>query len=198
MLSVFSVNHVNWQETNEKDESTEENFISERRNGKMKKTLLIVVACLMMLSVVVIPVSAQNPWTEFEGRATPVGSLPGGDSWFSKDGTKWFIRDFQESWIVNMDDIRLAGNLTLTYSGNFHFTDLPVYIYGPFMGSVHIENADGYWEGRISGERTEVGSNYLFSVMHGHGDYEGMLAHVYFVRETPDFAAPMEMHGVVK
>ena len=164
----------------------------------MKKTLLIVLACLMMLSVVVIPVSAQNTWTEFAGSSTKVEDLPGGESWFSKDGTKLFARNLKESWAVEMDDERLDGDLTLTYSGNFNVTDFPVFVYGPMMGSVQIENADGYWEGRISGERTEVGSNYLFSVLHGHGDYEGMLAHVYFVRETPDFAAPMEMQGVVK
>ena len=182
----------------EKDEGNEENFIPERRNGKMKKTLFVVVACLMMLSVVVIPVTAQETWTEFVGSSTKLGDLDGGESWFSKDGTKLFARDLRESWTVEMDDTRLGGDLTLTYSGNFHVTDFPVFIYGPIMGSVLIENADGYWEGRISGERTKEGCNYLFSVMHGHGDYEGMLAHVYFVRETPYFFEPMEMHGVVK
>jgi hypothetical protein len=165
----------------------------------MKKILFALLACMMVLSIMVTPVSAATIWSEFEGVASKVDNLPGGEEWFSKDFTKLFARDVGELWVVDVDDARLDGELTFIFSANLKVTDEPVFIYGRMWGRMNLENDEGYWEGLWTGERTEQGDNYGFSVLHGHGDYEGMIAHVYWAREAANgLYAPMTVYGVIK
>jgi hypothetical protein len=162
------------------------------------KKVLVVFACLTVLAMTVSTVSAQGPWSQFEGTLTKIADLPGGEEYFSKDFTKIFIRDLSELYIMDVDDPRLDGELTFTFNGILNITDEPVFVYGQFSGSVYLENAGGYWEGNNFTRRTEEGYNYGFSVLHGHGDYEGMLAHVNFTREVVCLYCEFEVDGFVK
>ena len=150
----------------------------------MRKKLLIVLACLVLLTAISFPVTAETKWTAFEGIMTKIADLPGGEEYFSKDFTKIFVRDVSELYIMDVNDPRLDGELTFTFSGMLKITDTPAFVFGQFSGRVYVENADGYWEGNNFTRRTEQGYNYGFSVLHGHGDYEGMIAHVDFTREV--------------
>jgi hypothetical protein len=171
---------------------------SEREEREMKKKLWIVLASLMMLAVVVIPVSARTNWTAFDGTLTKVSDLPGGNEWYSKDFTMVFCRNLRERYTMDVDDTRLDGIYDLTFSANFHITDPPAIVYGPIWGNIHLSNDGGYWVGRIAGSRTEQGYNYLFGVLHGHGGYEGMLAHVYYSRETTGLYDVITVRGYIK
>lgn len=166
----------------------------------MKKKLLTLLITLLMLSLVAIPATAKTDWTEIEGLMTRVGLLDEGREWFSKDGTKIFARDVQELYEVEANDNRLSGDLYYTFSGNLKFTGVPpVFFYGHFWGNIVIENEGGTWEGANTGVRTEEGYHYAFSVLHGHGDYEGLVAHIYFAREdTTDPYGPISFEGLIK
>jgi hypothetical protein len=153
----------------------------------------------MMLAVVVLPVYAETPWTAVVGTATWVEPLPGGSERVSKDFTMWFGRNLRERYWVDMNDERLTGTMIHTYSGNLHVADDPeVVVYGPLYGSIYLSNDGGYWEGRTAGLRTEQGYNYAHSVLHGHGDYEGLIAHLYHTRETTGLYDVIMVHGFVK
>jgi hypothetical protein len=163
----------------------------------MKKMRFVVLAVLVLLSMTAA-VSAQTNWEEFEGTLTKVADLPGGEEYFSKDFTKLFVRDVSELYIMDVDDPRLDGDLTFTFNGILNVTDEPVFVYGQFSGRVYLENAGGYWEGNNFTRRTEEGYNYGFSVLHGHGDYEGMLAHINFTREVVCLYCEFDVQGFVK
>lgn len=163
----------------------------------MKKTLF-VFACVMVLLMMAGTVSAKTNWTEFEGTLTKVADLPGGEEYYSKDFTKIFIRDLSELYIMDVDDPRLDGDLTFTFNGTLNVTDEPVFVYGQFSGRIFLENEGGYWEGNNFTRRTEEGYNYGFSVLHGHGNYEGMLAHINFTREVVCLFCEIDVQGFVK
>jgi hypothetical protein len=95
-----------------------------------------------------------------------------------------------------VDDDRLCGDALVTINCNFQFAAPPVYVYGRMWGTERIENAGGYWEGHWVGERTEQGYSYIKAVLHGHGEYEGLLARVEYARESPFFTDPFSVSGV--
>ena len=167
----------------------------------MNKKLFTVFVCLMVMVIIAIPVTAKTDWTEFEGMLSfQGGGCDPENEWLSKDFTKVFGRDCHDTYSMVVDDARLEGTLYLTFNFNFKYTGVPpAFFYGPIWGSIVIENEGGTWKGNFNGSRSEEGFNYGFSVLHGTGEYEGMLAHLTFIREnTTDPYGDIMIEGLVK
>lgn len=166
----------------------------------MKKKLLIVLACLVILFAIAIPVTANVERTEFEGTMFWNGVLDPGQEWLSKDGTKIFLRNYVEEYLLEVDDPRLSGTMIFTAGGNLKVSDIPeVYIYGRFWGNILIENDGGAWAGAYAGNRTQEGFNFGHSVLHGQGGYEGLMAKVEYARTDTTFPyGPVKMMGIIQ
>ena len=154
------------------------------------------VALLLILFVLVAPAAAMTTQTEYAGTEYYVGPITGGRQWLSEDGVL-HIRGGEEAYRDEVSDPRLSGDSLVTVNANFHLAEPPVYVYGRMWGTFRIENDGGYWEGHWVGERTEQGSSYIRTVLHGHGGYDGLLARADYVRETPNPTAPFIVSGVV-
>jgi len=161
-----------------------------------KRIFKFSVASLVVLVLLVAPVAARTTWREYEGTETYVETLPVGREWVSDDGV-YHARGIEELYYDEVDDSRLSGDVLVTINCNFQFADEPVYVYGRMWGTERIENEGGYWEGHWVGERTEQGYSYIRVVLHGHGDYDGLVARAEYARETPDMSAPFSVSGVV-
>ena len=161
----------------------------------MKKRLSILVAGVIILSILAAPAAARTIRTEYAGHEYLIEALPGGRMWISEEGVL-HIRDMQELYRDEVSDPRLSGDLLVTISANFQFTEVGE-MYGPMWGTSILENDGGYWEGSWVGKRTKEGYSYIRCVMHGHGGYEGLQARVDYVRENPDTTAPFEVNGVL-
>lgn len=154
------------------------------------------VASLLVFLILVAPVAARTTRTEYAGTENYAGPVAPGRQWVSEDGVL-HIRGGQEAYCDDVSDSRLSGDSLVTLNANFHLAEPPVYVYGRMWGTFRIENDGGYWEGHWVGKRTQQGSSYIRTVLHGHGGYEGLLARAQYVRETPDPTAPFSVSGVV-
>jgi hypothetical protein len=162
-----------------------------------KPIFKLSVASLLVLLVLVAPVAAKTTRTEYAGTEYGVGPMSGGRQWVSEDGVL-HIRGAQQPYQDQVDDPRLCGDALVTVNANFKFAAVPVSVYGRMWGTFRIENEGGYWTGNWVGERTESqGFSYIRTVLHGHGDYDGLLARADYVRENPNPAAPFSVSGVV-
>ncbi len=161
-----------------------------------KPIFKLSVALLLILFVLVGPVAARTTRTEYAGTESYVGPITAGRQWVSEDGVL-HIRGGEEAYLDSVSDPRLSGDSLVTVNANFHLAEPPVYVYGRMWGTFRIENDGGYWEGPWVGERTQQGSSYIRTVLHGHGDYSGLQARADYARETPDPTASFIVSGVV-
>jgi len=164
--------------------------------SKSKRIFSLSVASLVVLLVLMVPVAAGTTRTEYFGTEYCVGPMTGGREWVSEDGML-HLRGGEQPYYDDVSDPRLSGDALVTVNYNFQMAEPPVYVYGRMWGTFRIENEGGYWEGHWVGERTEEGSSYIRTVLHGHGDYEGLLTHTDYVRENPNPAAPFSVSGVI-
>lgn len=166
----------------------------------MKKRLWIVFACLMILLAIALPAAAKVDRTEFEGVMILNDILDPGEEWLSKDGTKIFLRNYVEEYLLEADDDRFNGKMTFTIGGNLKTSDVPdVFFYGRFWGFMLIQNDGGAWVGTFAGNRSEEGFNYGHSVLHGQGGYEGLMAKVDYARTDTTFPyGPIKMMGFIQ
>lgn len=162
-----------------------------------KRIFKLSVASLLVLLILVAPIAARTTRTEYAGTENYVGPVAAGRQWVSEDGVL-HIRGGEEAYDDDVDDPRLCGDSLVTVNANFKLADPPVFVYGRMWGTFRIENEGGYWTGNWVGERTESqGFSYIRTVLHGHGDYDGLLARADYVRENPNPAAPFSVSGVV-
>jgi hypothetical protein len=161
-----------------------------------KRIFNLSVASLLVLVVLAAPVAAGTTRTEYAGTEYYGGPITGGRQWISGDGVL-HIRGGEESYYDDVSDPRLSGDSVVTVNANFQFAEPPVFVYGQMWGTFRIENDGGYWEGHWVGERTEQGFSYIRTVLHGHGDYDGLLARAEYVREDPNPSAPFSVSGVI-
>ena len=150
----------------------------------MKKwTLLILVGVIAMI-VLVAPVSAQTIRTDYTG-IEECGEVMMSDArvWFSDDG----LMHVRNGWIDCTDavnDPRIGGEVFVTVNWNFQFT--MTHPYGPMWGKIRLDNEGGYWEGSWVGEITELeGYSYIYAVMRGYGEYEGLQARATYFKNSP-------------
>jgi len=162
-----------------------------------KRIFRLSVASLVVLLVLVAPAAAEATRTEYGGTEYYVDTVAAGRQWVSEEGVL-HIRGGQEAYHDDVTDARLTGDSLVTLNANFQLVDPPVFVYGRMWGTFRIENDGGYWEGSWVGERTEQGFSYIRTVLHGHGDYEGLQARAEYARETPDPTAPFSVSGVIK
>lgn len=160
-----------------------------------KRIFKLSVASLLVLLILVAPIAARTTRTEYAGTENYVGPVAAGRQWVSEDGVL-HIRGGVEAYDDDVDDRRLCGDSLVTVNANFKLADPPVFVYGRMWGTFRIENDGGYWEGHWVGERTEQGYSYIKAVLHGHGEYEGLLARVEYARESPFFTDPFSVSGV--
>ncbi len=150
----------------------------------MKKWMLLILVGLIALTVMVVPVTAQTIRTDYTGSEV-CGDVIMSDArvWFS-DGGLMHVRN---GWIGCTDDVtdpRISGEVFVTVSWNFKFT--PQHPYGPMWGKIFLDNDGGYWEGSWVGEITEFeGNSYIYAVMRGYGDYEGLQARANYFKDSP-------------
>jgi len=150
----------------------------------MKKLTFVFLVSLIALAFLVAPVSAKTIRTEYTG-SEECGDVIMSDArvWFS-DGGLMHVRNGGIECTDIVDDDRITGEVFVTVNWNFKFT--PQNPYGPMWGTIRLDNEGGYWEGTWVGEITELeGYSYIYAVMRGFGDYEGLQARATYFKDSP-------------
>jgi hypothetical protein len=88
-----------------------------------------------------------------------------------------------------MDDARVTG------TGRYLLTIYGVPSNGAVAGTLRIENADGAWEGPVTGVLQPSGSTFGAGWLSGEGAYEGLS--YYHHHWTTDPEGPLTVNGMI-
>lgn len=146
---------------------------------------------LTIISIIGLPASAMATQTPYEGWAYLVGLIDPGTCEYH--GSMEICRGLTVDFYFDVSDDRFSGVATTVINSNFHLEPY----YGQQWGTFVLTNDGGTWDGVWTGRRNEDGSANLRGVAQGHGDYEGMRAHLWAVRLSPNMFDPFEVTGYI-
>lgn len=154
----------------------------------MKKLSLLFKVGLLLTILLSVASSthAQAVKTEFTGLSYFTNEIVDPGVWTYPDGNV-HVRGWTVLYNDVMSDPRVSGTDTMVINFNMQSAPPPVIFTGPMWGTMRVENEGGYWEGTWTGVRDEQGFAYARAILHGHGDYEGLKAHIEATRLSPDY-----------
>ena len=158
--------------------------------GKMK--ILVAVLLTVGLVTALFPATslAKENKTYFTGKDCP-GEITDMGTWTLLGNGNFLIIGLHSWFTETTSDARLTG---MEYNVVNGIMD-PVTESGPTWGTVEVVNAGGSWSGQVVG-REENGSFTLNGLLHGSGDYDGLVAN-WGYRPIYDEAGCVQLTGYI-